>query len=132
VFLQIVFGAILRHTYSTLGQRGHLLTAFGVVAGVAYLLREAFERPARELHLLGPVALLAALVTFQLLLGVEAWMARQIRMDPTREALVRTAHVLTGSLIVATSVVVALKAHWQVAWAVRPAVVPARRLEGAL
>jgi cytochrome c oxidase assembly protein subunit 15 len=132
VFLQIVFGALLRHTYSTLGQRGHLLVAFGVVAGVAYLVREALERPARQRGLLAPVALLAVLVALQLLLGVEAWMARYVWMDPTRQALVRTAHVLTGALIFATSVVVALKAHWRVALGVRPATAAAPQLGGVV
>ena len=37
IYGQIVFGAILRHTYSPLGPRGHLLLAFAVVGAVTSL-----------------------------------------------------------------------------------------------
>src|SRR5262249_21202853 len=39
VYAQIILGAVLRQTYSSLGQRGHLLVAFAVLAAVAWLVK---------------------------------------------------------------------------------------------
>src|SRR5262249_6328193 len=69
---QLVFGAVLRHKGSPLGQRLHLMLAFGVVAAVVWLMRLT----AHDRRLSGAARLLAALVTVQVLLGVEAWMIK--------------------------------------------------------
>src|SRR5438309_1157382 len=74
VYLQIVFGALFRHTYSTGGQRGHLLTAFAVVAATAWIVKETIDLQISDKRLKLAVWCLAALVAVQLLLGVEAWM----------------------------------------------------------
>jgi cytochrome c oxidase assembly protein subunit 15 len=127
IYLQIVFGSLLRHTYSPLGQRGHLLVAFAVVIGVVWLTRDYFESAARDRRLAIPVMLLAALVAGQLMLGVEAWMFKYFASALVTQAVIRTAHVLMGALTFATSVVVTLQAH-------RRPLVPAlagSRLEGA-
>src|SRR5579871_5488836 len=70
IFLQIVLGGFLRHTYSTLGQRGHLLVAFAVVAAVVFLAKDVLDRPAADRAVTVPVLVLAALVAVQLSLGV--------------------------------------------------------------
>jgi cytochrome c oxidase assembly protein subunit 15 len=111
VYLQIIFGALFRHTYSTLGQRGHILVAFAVVAVVAWLVKEIIDLPVRGRTLVVPVWCLAALVTLQLILGVEAWMVRLTSVEVGWQAVIRTAHVLTGSLIFAAVIVVALQAY---------------------
>jgi cytochrome c oxidase assembly protein subunit 15 len=131
IAVQIGFGALLRHRSSELGQRGHLLIAFGVVAAVVWLVREALDRSPANWGITAPVVLLAALVGVQLFLGVEAWMARFTYVSPVRQAVVRSAHVLTGSLVWATSVVVTLRAHCRLAWTIKPAAAPVGRLEGA-
>ena len=73
--------------------------------------------------------------------AVEAWTLQfasgglpEAQLVTARQALVRTGHVLIGSWILATSVVVTLCAHRQAAGALhcRLAANPARRLEAAL
>jgi len=133
IFVQIVFGAMLRHWHSSVAQRGHLLMAFAVTAAAACMAWELFSRSPRDRRLTVPAAHLVVFVVLQLLLGVEAWMAKYMEYStPARQVGVRTAHVLTGSLILATAVVITLRAYRQVAWAVRPAPATASRLEGAL
>jgi heme a synthase len=103
VYLQIVFGALVRHTYSLWGQRGHLLTAFAVVACVVRMVKEVFDLRIRDKRLRIAVSCLAILVIIQLFLGVEAWMVRLTAVDVSWQAVIRTAHVLVGSLIFAAS-----------------------------
>lgn len=130
VFLQIVFGSFLRHTYSTLGQRGHLLLAFGVVAAVVWLVKEIWDRPAEERIAGFSALLLAVLVGGQVFLGVEAWMVKYFTSSSAlAQALIRTAHVLMGSLILATSVVVTLQIQRRTSAVASSAAV--RHLEGA-
>ncbi len=121
VFVQLVWGVMVRHTGTPLSQRLHLLTAF-VVTGVAvWLAVRALSTPAgrRQLgfyayHLLGILAL-------QVLLGVEAWMGKfaaagpyaatppELRPVTVGGAAVRTSHVLVGTALLATAVVFALR-----------------------
>src|SRR5262249_16602292 len=93
----------------------HLTMAFGVVAAVVWLLRLTSDSGDRRLN--GAAKLLLLFVALQVLLGVEAWMIRFAGVGLTlpedtlwRRALVRSPHVLTGPLILATSVVAPLEA----------------------
>jgi cytochrome c oxidase assembly protein subunit 15 len=131
VFMQLVLGALWRHTFSSLAQRGHMLIAFAVVGGVAWLLREIYAAPVRDRRLMTNAAVLALFVVGQLLLGVEALMLKYTFSSAGTQVLVRTAHVLTGHLILATAVVLTLQAYRRTASPNRPAAVPLRRLEGA-
>jgi cytochrome c oxidase assembly protein subunit 15 len=133
VFVQIVFGAILRHTYSSLGQRAHLLIAFAVAGGVVWLTRDVFSRAARNWNLSIAAMVLILFVAVQLLLGTEAWMMRFLTASaPAAQALVRTSHVLMGHLILATSVVATLHIWRLTATAtVQIAADPVHQLEGA-
>lgn len=103
VYVQIVFGAVLRHTYSSLGPRGHLLTASLVAATTAWLMKEAWEN-GHDRTLTRTAIALAVLVVVQLALGIETWLIRFSAVDLTRQVLLRTAHVLTGSLILGAAV----------------------------
>jgi cytochrome c oxidase assembly protein subunit 15 len=111
IYLQIVFGAVLRHTYNPLGPRGHLLIAFAVVAAVAWVLKAAWDQHRSERALFIPALALAGLVMFQLMMGVEAWMLRYTAVSPGHQLGVRTTHVLIGSLILAAGVVTTLQAR---------------------
>jgi cytochrome c oxidase assembly protein subunit 15 len=131
---QLIFGAVLRHKGSPLGQRLHLLLAFGVVAAVVWLLRLTAD----DRRLSGAARLLVALVALQVLLGVEAWMIRFAGFGLTlpeeviwRRDLTRSAHVLTGALILAASVAATLEAFRRAAPAASPAAEPVGQLEGA-
>jgi len=134
---QIVLGAVLRHTYSLVGQRGHLLVAFIAVAAVVWLLKLALED--RERAVLVPVAGLALLVAAQVLLGVEAWLLRFAQgIYPGAEtqitipqAAIRTAHVLTGFCIMAVAAVTALRTR-RVLSAAPSATTVSSRLEGSV
>jgi heme A synthase len=117
VYLQVVLGAYLRHTYDPLAQRGHLLVAFAAVAAVVWLTRLALDESAGDKSLPRAAKVLAGLVVLQLLLGVEVWMRmRQQLVGETPDLLavtsarvaVRTAHVLGGSLVFAATVAAAL------------------------
>jgi heme A synthase len=135
-FTQIVFGAIIRHSYLRLAQRLHFLLAFAVVVVAVWLFRVLREEGVSgRLTVLG--RLLGVLLTLQVMVGVEAWMMRfgkSIPPDMVAPTLgltiVRTLHFALGSLVFATTMVLAILAHARVA---RPvALAPVRRevLEG--
>jgi cytochrome c oxidase assembly protein subunit 15 len=133
VYTQIVFGALLRHTFAAVGPRGHLLVAFAVVAAVVWIAKDVWERHRKERALFAPVLVLVGLVLAQLLMGVETWM---LRYTYTAAGVgypvgVRTAHVLLGSLIFATTVIVTLQARRRVALAIEGADRGSEHLEGA-
>ncbi len=130
IFLQIIFGGLVRHTSSAFGQRAHLLIAFAVVAAVAWLAKGVYENHAADKPLTATVTLLAALVALQLLLGVEAWMTKfgtgvlpELQHLTVGQALIRTAHYLVGSGIFVTSVIIALRTRWR-AGGVSPLMTP--------
>jgi cytochrome c oxidase assembly protein subunit 15 len=136
VFLQLVFGALVRHTHSPLWGRFHLLTAFAVAAAVVVLVMLVFGDVARQRPVARTVVFLVVLVGVQLLLGVEAWMIEfssgelpELVQVTLPRAIVRTAHVLTGASILATAVVPAVQARRR-APAAEPLPADAGRLEG--
>jgi heme A synthase len=116
VFLQLVWGAALRHTLSPASQRGHLLTAFAVVAAGVWLASVAAQSRGLWRLLRVPLAFLGVLLVVQVALGVEAWLGRflgpglpELRAVTVPQAAVRTLHVVVGSLILAASVVLSLR-----------------------
>jgi heme A synthase len=138
VYLQIVLGVLLRHTYHPLWQRLHLLTAFAATAAVVWLVKTVLDTRAGGKSLRRAAAVLAGLVGLQLILGVEAWMTQLAggalpEMLPltVQRVAVRTAHVLGGSLVFAMTVVIALLARRPQTAGVAPAVTPDERLEEA-
>jgi cytochrome c oxidase assembly protein subunit 15 len=129
IYLQIVFGALLRHTYSQFGPRGHLLVAFAVVAAVAWLAKEVWERHSRDRAVAVSTAVLVFLAALQVMAGVETWLIRYFAAEPSRQILIRTAHVLLGSLILAAAVVTTLQAHRRAVVPVAKAMEPVGCLE---
>ncbi len=119
VYAQLVLGGLVRHREDLLGPRGHLLGAFVVTGMILWLLRLMAENEARERFKLQRIALMA-LLSVQLVLGVESWLARfyvehvnttALTPLPLHQEWIRTAHYLVGTLIFSTTVVVALIAH---------------------
>jgi cytochrome c oxidase assembly protein subunit 15 len=138
IYLQLVLGGLVRHTYSALGQRGHFLVAFAVVASVVWLVHLVYEYHTVNKPLLSAVTLLAALVALQLVLGIEAWMMRfssgglpELQASTAGQGLVRTAHFVVGSGIFATAVVATLRAHRHAVLALRLAPAQVGQMEGA-
>lgn len=137
VYLQIVFGAWIRHSGSPMGQRAHLLLAFGVVVMVALLAKAVYDGDPHEKRLTGPVKVLVALLVVQLMLGVEAWLMRSssewmLDLKPVTvgQAVIRTAHVLVGAWLLAASVIVTLQTHRRVVVTDNWGHEPIRHLEG--
>jgi heme A synthase len=114
VFGQVVAGAILRHTQSSLGPRLHLLLAFAVLAAAIVLGRLLADAP-RAIRRLK--TLLHAVIGVQLLLGIETWITKYAHgfaaapFQPVGEsdAILRTAHTVVGYLVFAVSVALALR-----------------------
>jgi heme A synthase len=111
VLLQLVWGALLRHNPTPIVQRLHLLTAFLVVAGAVWLIHSAHQSPTTWNRLNRSGILLAILIAFQIMFGVEAWMGKfatgglpELQKITRELAIVRTAHVLIGTGILATAV----------------------------
>jgi cytochrome c oxidase assembly protein subunit 15 len=131
VYLQIVFGAVLRHVpvdsepaAFMLAVRFHLFMAGVLVLHVLFLAWSVV----RHFRAVGPlyklVLTLAGLVAMQLMLGAATWIVKfsvpawagpwlpisgfTIRADGWLETHVITTHVAVGSLLLATSVAVAL------------------------
>jgi len=111
VFLQLVWGSLTRHLYLPVAQRLHFLTAFVVLAAVAWFVKVVWDSPAARARLGFAAILLSVLVAFQITLGVEAWLARfgtgelpELQRVTMGQAAVRTAHVLIGSWLLAISV----------------------------
>jgi heme a synthase len=114
-YLQVVFGAIVRHWHKELYQRLHFLVAFAVFALAIHLI-QSLRREDSRLRAIGRI--LAVLLVLQVVVGVEAWMMRfgsgrlpesvPITVGSTA---VRTLHFAFGSLIFSTTVLLALLAR---------------------
>jgi heme a synthase len=144
MYLQIVFGAIIRHKAAALGLRLHVLMAFGTVAAavwasVALLHGAGMGTMARRTV----TALWVALVC-QILLGMEtllsrfsvSWAYTLEKIEPVTAVapdFPRSLHVMVGALSFAAAVSMLLVAHRHAAWA-KPAVAttPSRQLEAAV
>jgi cytochrome c oxidase assembly protein subunit 15 len=118
VYVQILAGAFVRHTESVVAPRLHLLAAFAVVAAAAALAASYWHSRKRDVNLSRLLFVLAGLVALQLLLGVEAWLSKFattsglfVPLKPLTEQpdLMRSLHLLVGSLLFACSVMVALR-----------------------
>lgn len=116
VYAQIVLGAWLRH-YGTLHALwGHALIALAVWSH-ALVLAWRIERHKAEVPTLVPAArALALAVTIQFALGVAAWWLllpfdHQPRPVSLWQAMVRTGHQTNGALLLASTVVLALRAR---------------------
>jgi heme A synthase len=121
VFVQLIWGVMVRHTGTPLSQRLHILTAFVVTALSVWLAVRTVATPTGRKQL-GFVAYhLLGIVAIQVLLGVEAWMGKFAAAGPNWNGLpmyrpvtihsagIRTAHVLVGTALLASAVVFALR-----------------------
>lgn len=116
VFMQLVWGALVRHNPTGLVQRFHLITAFFVVAISIWFIKTARESRVAWEKLRMSCLVLSSFLLLQVILGVEAWMGKfatniipELQILTTEQVVVRTAHVLVGTGIFATSVVLILQ-----------------------
>jgi heme A synthase len=135
IYGQLILGGVLRHRDFLYGSRLHLVGAFIVAMAVVWLYRRVRQSERRP-GMAFAANLLLGLVGLQILLGIEAWLSRAQAFFlpgaplPHHADWIRSAHYVLGTLIFATSVVIALKANRRPVLLENPA--PARSLEGAL
>jgi heme A synthase len=115
-YLQGVLGGVIRHFNAAAGYRLHLLLAFAVVAAVVWLWRTDRDVPGMAIRM--PLLAITLLLVIQLGLGVEALMIRfasgklfELATVTPAQAWVRTAHFVCAALILAFSVVAALRVY---------------------
>lgn len=114
IYVQLIFGAILRHTGSRLD--AHLLFAFLVALHIFLLARRvlATEKTAQGISPSMPFLLLG-LLAIQLILGTGAFFAKLTAFGETFAAAltvtITTAHVAVGALMLVSSFVLTLKIY---------------------
>ncbi|MEZ6143545.1 MAG: hypothetical protein R3B84_23520 [Zavarzinella sp.] len=110
-FGQIVLGAMLRHYGSPLSQRLHLLNAFIVFGFATLIIKQMLIHPQTKKIFFWPCYLLMFFMTFQVVLGVEAWLGKfvqtNVELSIPREidAAVRSSHSHLGLWIFGISVI---------------------------
>jgi heme a synthase len=112
IYVQAVFGAVLRHTGERLD--AHLLFAALVALHVIFIIGRIMRFFADRPKLTRPACLLAVLLLFQLMLGVGSYFGKFTSMLglPTGVlVLLTTTHLVTGALILATSLLLTLRAY---------------------
>lgn len=113
IYLQGVFGAVLRFTGSALSL--HLLFAGLVALHVAFLSARIFKFLPGERRLFFPAILLAGLLIAQLALGLGSYLAKFTSLGSSLPGLatvfLTTAHVVTGALMLVTSLALTLRSY---------------------
>ena len=113
LYLQVVVGAVLRHTGTHLD--AHLLIAALVAIHVCWLAVRIWRKHAHVPLLTTPCLVLAALLVVQLGLGVGAYVSKYTATAASVAPWVRVAlttfHVVVGSLMLGTGVVLLLRSY---------------------
>jgi cytochrome c oxidase assembly protein subunit 15 len=113
IYVQVVFGAILRHTGTRLD--AHLLIAGLVALHILALNMSVWRHHVEQSALVRPVMLLSALLMVQLSLGLGAYLVRFTALASTFTPFARigltTTHLAVGSLMLATSLVLTLRTY---------------------
>lgn len=153
LLVQLVWGALVRHRPDSLNQRLHLITAFVAVGLAVWLIRAGLQLAKPRVRFASH--LLSGLLLLQVLLGVEAWMGKfgeearagaaaasylpEAAAVTKKQAVMRTAHTLVGTGVLAVAVVFALRVRMRPSadqgslnnlWEAAIAPEPARALSG--
>jgi heme a synthase len=112
IYLQVLFGAVLRHT----GQRldTHLLFAALVTLHVILLTARIFKDHSDQRRLTRPALFLSAMLLLQLFLGTVSYLAKfttilRIPIDAT--VFLTTTHLAAGALMLVTSLILTLRSY---------------------
>jgi heme a synthase len=118
IFLQVLFGAIIRHVQDRLAQRAHVVFAFVVLGASLWVIFKVWELGTEQAAAKRWAVVVAALIGVQLLLGVEAWMGRfgsgvpiELQRSTPYLDLIRSGHYVIGLLIFSTTVILSLLLH---------------------
>ena len=114
IYMQLIFGAVLRHTGSRLD--AHLLFAFLVALHIFLLARRILGTNDEAQRIAPSMALLLlGLLAIQLMLGTGAFFAKLTAFGETFAAAltvaITTAHVAVGALMLVSSFVLTLKIY---------------------
>ena len=113
IYLQVVFGAILRHTGTRL--EAHLFFAALVAIHVIVISLQAWRHHFEQHDLVRPSMLLSALLMAQLSLGLGAYLVKftavAAMVTPFARVSLTTIHLAVGSLMLATSLVLTLRTY---------------------
>lgn len=115
IYVQVIFGAIVRHSHPRLAQRLHVLTAFVVFAAVFVLMTALRDVSRLDWRVRWTGRLLSVFLTLQIVLGVEAWLMRfgryvvpELLPFSMGDTVVRTLHFTFGTMLFASAVVLAV------------------------
>ena len=110
IYIQFIFGAVLRHTGNRLD--AHLLFAGLVTIHIFLLLRRILKNYPQNPALVRLILLLGGLLAVQLTLGFGAYLAEFTTFGegvaPVAGVIITTAHVAIGALMLVVSVVLTL------------------------
>ena len=112
VYLQIVFGALLRHTGDRLD--AHLLIAALVGIHIVLLTLRIARAHGDRAELLRPVYSLGALLLLQVALGALSYFGKftaVLRWPMDAIVVLTTTHLIVGASMLAASVIIALRAY---------------------
>jgi heme a synthase len=112
IYLQIVFGALLRHTGERLD--AHLLIAALVAVHVVLLMLRITRTQGERTRLARPGYFLATLLLLQFVLGALSYAGKfttMLRWPIDVIVLLTTMHLIVGALMLATSLWITLKAY---------------------
>ncbi len=113
IYLQGVFGAVLRYTSTRLD--AHLLFAALVALHVALLSGRILRFHSDHPKLFRPAVFLSGLLILQLTLGLGSYLAKftplGIALPSSGVVLLTTSHVVTGALMLVTSLVLTLRSY---------------------
>ncbi|MGE5218840.1 MAG: COX15/CtaA family protein [Chloroflexota bacterium] len=112
IYLQIVFGAVLRHTGERLD--AHLAVAALVTLHVVLLAIRVTRQGESAARLRRPALFLFALLLVQLALGGMSYVGKfttLLRLSSDWVVILTTTHLAVGALMLATAVVLALRAY---------------------
>ena len=112
IYLQVVFGAVLRHT----GERvdAHLALAVLVALHVILILIRVSRHFATSTLLARPAMILFVLLLLQLALGVVSYLAKfttALRLSVDAIVVLTTSHLAVGALMLAASVALTLRSY---------------------
>jgi cytochrome c oxidase assembly protein subunit 15 len=111
IYLQIVFGAVLRHSSERLD--AHLLIAALVALHVILLLLRITRAHSDHAQLVRPTIFLSLLLLLQFMLGAAAYFSKftaMLQWTLATIVLLTTTHLITGALMLATSLILTLRA----------------------
>lgn len=112
IYIQLIFGAVLRHTGTRLD--AHLLFAAAVTIHVILVLIRVARSCAQDSKLSWPALALGGLLVAQLALGILSYFGKftpMLRMPMKAVVFFTTTHLVVGSLMLAASLVLTLRLY---------------------